>query len=471
MVASLLWQLSVLLTLGEGSWAQESASSLFAPSASRPFFRKVQTQGDLGFETTHYTSPWPENPRLQQSQLLSADLKLELQRENWSHQADVFAGSFVDWGVSQFGVQQLGSARKGDIHSWAVGRWIRPWSEADQNWQLGLWEPRLSLDTLRPIRQGITGLFYEYEGTQNSLMIYATPVFIPTMGPEIKEKNRGLVAESRWYRAPSSSLNLFGRDVRILYSLEDVNVNQLVSNPGAGLRWRRQLSEHWAWSASYARKPINQLSLRYKRDLITSVPNPDGQAIVGPAVSYHNLWGSDLEWKGDKAKFSFSYLADSPAPQRPPTGDATNGRLEWIQQQPGSLAAYSLHAEFSGGNSRFAVDALRVFEEPTVDVDAQGIQRGSILPYRTLYTRAAKISWLESWTAKLDTSVSWLRDEDQRGDVVQFKVAYSNPKPWIWQMGADVLSVDDFGPSNSDERFINQFRVNDRVWGGVHYVF
>ena len=165
MVASLLWQLSVLLTLGEGSWAQESASSLFAPSASRPFFRKVQTQGDLGFETTHYTSPWPENPRLQQSQLLSADLKLELQRENWSHQADVFAGSFVDWGVSQFGVQQLGSARKGDIHSWAVGRWIRPWSEADQNWQLGLWEPRLSLDTLRPIRQGITGLFYEYEGT------------------------------------------------------------------------------------------------------------------------------------------------------------------------------------------------------------------------------------------------------------------------------------------------------------------
>jgi hypothetical protein len=38
-------------------------------------------------------------------------------------------------------------------------------------------------------------------------------------------------------------------------------------------------------------------------------------------------------------------------------------------------------------------------------------------------------------------------------------------------VGADVLGVDDTSADNTDGRFLNEFRANDRVYAGLNYVF
>lgn len=463
-VASLASETTILLR-------EETPANFLGKSSDLGMKKSLVQSSRISFESARYASPWPDNSRLQQSQSVTAQYKGQWFSEAWTHEVDFFAGGIVDWGVSHFGWQSLGSQWHRQNQSWSFGRHIRNWSWLDQEWELGLWEPKFALDSLRPIRQGLTGFFYESSSPQQSLLFFATPIFIPTMGPEIREKNQGLVAESRWYRAPSSSLNLFGKDIRVLYSLDEVNIANLVMNPGGGFRWSVQAHENLGLAVSYARKPINQLSVRYRRDLITRAPdNPDGQAVVGPAVSLHELGGADLFWHTGAWNFYASYLEDRPQKQRAP-GDQSSGRIEWIQQQPGQMKIWGAGLAWRNMDRQLRLSYLRAQEELSEDVDSMGVVRGAIFPHRLQYTRAMRISWAETWNSRLSHEFSWLRDEDQKGDVVMTLVRYQNPKPWIWSLGFDVLSSDDISSANSDDRFINQFRLNDRIFGGLSYVF
>ncbi|MEI7972983.1 MAG: hypothetical protein WCH11_01300 [Bdellovibrio sp.] len=481
-VRLLLWLFALSWTwvfFGAASSASDS-TSLFVAETPTISLGKVSDSGmgrswllssRLSFESARYASPWPENSRLQQSQRVTAEFQGKWFRGAWEHELDFFAGGIVDWGVSHFGWQSLGSQWRQQNQTWSFGRHIRNWSWLDREWELGLWEPKFALDSLRPVRQGLTGIFYERSSSQQSFLLFVTPVFIPTMGPEIREKNQGLVAESRWYRAPSSSLNLFGKEIRVLYSLDEVNIANLVTNPGAGFRWSVQPHENWELAVNYAQKPINQLSVRYRRDLITRAPdNPDGQAVVGPALSLHELGGSDFFWHTGAWKVYASYLEDRPKKQRAP-GDQSSGRIEWIQQQPGEMKIWGAGVVWQNVDRQLRVSYLNAQEELSEDVDSMGVVRGAIFPHRLQYTRALRVSWSEQWNSRFSHQFSWLREEDQKGDIVMTLIRYQNPRPWIWSLGFDVLSLDDSSSSNSDDRFINQFRLNDRIFGGISYVF
>lgn len=443
------------------------------PEKRNLFSVQQQLHGEAFVETAQYGTHWQENPRLNQSQFIGFHGDWQLKGEQWTSNADVFAGSFVDWGVAQFAVNELATSRRlGSNTSLAVGRKFQNWSFLDQNWNLGLWEPKFSLDSLRPTRQGLTGFFLDSQAGPSHYLFYFTPIFVPTMGPEIKEKNRGLEAESRWYRSPASTVNLFNRDVRIYYSLGDVNIGQLVNNWGMGASWTYAMSPEMDLRAAIGFKPINQLSIRYRRDLITNVPSPDGAAVVGPAVSYHSLQSLDFRWTKNRQSLLLSYLADQPRSSLPQRDTASLSRIEWIQQQPGAVTGYGLtYAYDFSENTRFKFEHLRIYEELTRDLDASGITRGSLFPHRMDFTNSLRATWSQNWTQSLLTKISWLRDEDQAGDVLQGLAEYRWTKSWMTHLGFDVLAVDDASPGNTDTRFLNQFRMNDRLYAGCEYAF
>jgi hypothetical protein len=120
------------------------------------------------------------------------------------------------------------------------------------------------------------------------------------------------------------------------------------------------------------------------------------------------------------------------------------------------------------------LDYLKVFETPTLDYDSSGIDQGSLFPNRTNFTNALsfKVVGTGSVTGKKTmASLKWLRDFDQLGSVYSFEGVLYPTKSWAVSMGVDVLGPDNTSDGNSDARFINQFRANDRVYGGVSYVF
>jgi hypothetical protein len=92
---------------------------------------------------------------------------------------------------------------------------------------------------------------------------------------------------------------------------------------------------------------------------------------------------------------------------------------------------------------------------------------------RLKFTNAARIK-IQGELARffrrpLVTKFSYLYDKDQRGSMVNTEFLFYPTQEWALVMGADFLGVDDesFKPTG----FLNQYRANDRVYGGMTYVF
>lgn len=482
--------LSICVSAPAVSWAQDSSTTLDVPSlttlsAESPQGMKHSTKGEVKFESSKYGTSIPGFENLDLAQLLTVDLQLSGQKvsEDFAsvkhnrYNFDFSAGKYLDWGNAFFSVQEVYYQKSSPVSSWTIGRKIEFWSQVDSDWNLGLWEPKFNIDLLRPKNQGLTGIFYNTTADDIEVLAYVTPIFIPTMGPEIREQDGTLVSDSRWYRAPSTSQSLLGKNVEAVYSLDMPNVGRLIANPGGGvrLRWGGKQAGWWS-SMSAGYKPINSLPLKYDKKLwVTSTLN--GQAVVSPEVGYHTIAGFDLGYISESgSRVSASALADRPQRQLPQNNSEDT---DWVQQQPGQLSALALHIDTNmhviGLDPwGFYIDYLKVFEELTVDYDSSGLDQGSLFPYRTNYTNAVSFKVANTgnlFGKKFMTTFKYLREFDQAGTVVGFEGVLYPVRSWAVNFGFDILGTDDSSNENPDGRFLNQFRANDRVFGGLSYVF
>jgi hypothetical protein len=447
---------------------------------------RTQAHGDLKFEFTQYTVALPENSKLNQSQLMEADLRMEMKTRNTRSKLDLSAGKFLDLNNSFFSVQELYTSMQfqNDHLTVSAGRKIEFWSQLDQDWQLGLWEPKSNLvDSLRPVNQGLTGFFTKAEVGEWEILGFASPIFIPTMSPEITEKNGELVSDSRWYKTPASSGDVLNKDTRFVYSLSTPEVGKLIGNPGAALRvkYGGRSSGFWG-SMNYARKPINSLFVKYDYNLILHTSGSQAEIEVSPAVGYHRLYGADVGWFFENGLISASFLRDEPELDLPKNDRGSDGEAatDWVQQSPGALKMYGAHTETNISTAWFtdpvgvSLDYLKAEQELTVDLDESGTQRGALLPYRLNFTNAASVRTTFSTVAfskPLLTSFRYLRDFDQNGSLWTLIAQYLPRKDWALHAGVDILGVDNDSANNSDQRFLNLFRANDRFFGGLSYVF
>jgi hypothetical protein len=69
------------------------------------------------------------------------------------------------------------------------------------------------------------------------------------------------------------------------------------------------------------------------------------------------------------------------------------------------------------------------------------------------------------------SSIKYLREFDQKGTLINSEFTYYPQTSIALILGADIIGVDDSSETNKDGRFLNQFRANDRFYGGMSYVF
>jgi hypothetical protein len=372
---------------------------------------------------------------------------------------------------THFGVTEMSLSIKSGASEYTLGRKLFYWSLQDHRWQLGMWQPNFSqIDSLRPIDQGLAGLFYNLNNSQHDLLLFFSPIFIPSMGPDVQEKDGSLVSDSRWYKQPSASFPFQGKDVRILYNLDLTEVPDLIKNPGWGARYKLGDEKNYWISANLSRKPINSLLLRYNAFLRTTESETRGEVTVSPAVGYQTLRGIDTGYHFGFGNVEASYLDDQP--------DFNTVKEGWIQQQPEPFNSYML-----GLNSDFfsitdKVDAqvglsyLRVSGGKITDYDSQGVPQGSIFENRFIFTNALQLkSQLEFYflKKKMLSTLRYVREVDQEGELFSGNLDWFPSRQLYLSVGIDVLSVDDL--ANSDSTFLNQFRANDRLIGGLGYVF
>lgn len=473
----------LLSSASAGAQARTSSKANSVPNPSQTVGQskiqrtkiQSQVQGFVRFEAMQYPTPVPENPQLSQSLLASTNLRGSFSGTNNLTAFDISAGKYMTGG-SQFQVNELSHSltwREGQSRI-SLGRKIEFWSQLDSDWQLGLWQPKALLDSLRPEDQGLSGLFYNHRYRSFEFLAFATPIFVPSMGPEVKQKDGGLVADSRWYRPPSSTFPLFNKNLKLVYSLDIPDLQEIVNNPGSGFRAKYGGQDNGFWtSANYAYKPINALLLKYKRGLfLPEYDEQNGEVTIAPEVGYHHLYGADLGYFFPRGMVSVSYLADSP--------QKTIAESPYVLQQPQPFQAYSAHGETYFESSWFAnpiglsLNYLKVFGGNIKDFDSAGEETGAIFANRFNFNNAASIRADFSTVLgkrKFMSSFKFLREFEQKGSLFNSEITYFPKQYFALIMGADVLGVDDSSEKNQDSRFLNQFRANDRVYGGMSYVF
>lgn len=440
--------------------------------------RKQKLSGQFKLEGSQYSSSLPENPRLDQGLLTSAHLISDFETASSTARADFSAESYVDWGANNYSVQELFWARnaRDKKTQMSAGRKLEYWSKADDDWNLGLWQPEAVFDSLRPVDQGLTGFIFRHQVSQFEHLLFVSPLFVPTMGPEVKEEGGSLVANSRWHRKPADSFILRGKKRQIVYSLNVPNYWDLVQKPGAGYRLSFGKDRKGAWaSANLGYKPMNSLLLKYDKKLASTEEGEDtGLAPLYPVVGYHALWGADAGYRFENSEVSVSYLADRPQDVNRSVED------DFIIQRAAPAQVSAIQARHSTGIIGFSepvvfsLGYLNVESATLEDFDANGISQGAVFSQRFNFTRAAVAAAEFStriFKKPLSSRFSYMREFAQKGMIASGEFQLQPAQNWLVTLGADVLGVDDSSEANKDDRFLNQFRANDRVYGGMTYVF
>lgn len=436
------------------------------PLSERSFF------GQVRFENMQYLSEVPEAPQLTQSQLLSARLSgagyLGL-NPRLSVGVDVTAGTYFSRRHSHIYVNEAYS--KYDFTSSkdiSLGRRKFEWSEMDSRWQLGLWQPKFTLDALRPEDQGLTGVFYNSREEKSEFILMGTLIFIPTMGPEIREEGGSLVSDSRWYRQPSGSWEFNNQQTPIVYDLDVPDMGSLVSKPGMATMYRLGAKrEGPRASASWAYKPVNDLLLKRQNfQVITTT-----EVKVSPAVTYHNLYSMDLGYAWSVVNASLSYTADSPDEKRPDP--------DWAIQKLKPVRIYSANLDFDLNRiflrpMQIQTSYLRTYGGEIEDIDSAGEKDFmTLFDSRFKYTNAAMIKLqtelARPYSKPVISKFNYIYEFDQKGSIWGLEFQIYPTRSWGLVMGADLLGVEE--ETATDKRFINQFRANDRYYGGMSYVF
>lgn len=436
----------------------------------------LSADGFLRVEQISYPTELPESPQLSQSNLISARVVLGQHSENYESKFDFVAGQYVDTKVNELGVYEIYTSKifTTDRHQISIGRKREHWNQVDSDFNLGLWQPNWAIDTLRTEEQGLAGIFLKTTVGPFQLLALASPLFVPTMGPALQEDNGKLEPVNRWVRSPSSLSKIRDRTMPLIYSIDVPDYADLVNKPGAAARIMVGQKDSGFWATvGYAHKPVNSLMLKYDAQLVLSeTQGTMGEAIISPVVGYHDLTSADIGYGAENWMVSASAMTDKPQEIVVPG--------ESIQQKLYPLTVVGLHLDqkLNLGFLKYPIKTqfgyMKASGGEIRDFDASGAEQGALFDSRVLLTNAGfyKLGFeTRILQKKVTTQFKYLRDWAQQGSIVSAELQIFPANAMAVVLGADALGPDSTANKDTDTGFINQFRANDRLYGGLNYVF
>lgn len=437
----------------------------------------------LQFEGHQYLTAQKESADLNETQLASIRLRYEepeLARGGkgaiaWLRTgADLGAMSYLSPNESHILVQELyvtprTQAFTGNFSA-TLGRKKIPWSGIDRSWSLGLWQPYFEIDALRLEQQGLTGAFFDFDQTNFQLVGFATPVFIPNLGPTIREENGQIITKNRWSQTYPREVRFGGDLTPIDYELMMPETADVVQHAGYSLMARVGQTDQGFWgTSSVGFKPMNEFAL--VRSVRVPIETNHIRIQVRPEVMYHTIVAVDAGYSGESAGVTLSYLQDDPQEQSAPEG--------WSIQKFEGLKIYSAGVywqvpAFKTRSVGLKLDYLRAFGGDIEDVGSDGnrdllSQDKTRLKFNDAVRVQAQAELFRLFRRPLLAEVAWLYDQEQKGALIHTEFQFFPTEQWAVLAGADILGADD--NAASEIGFLTQYRANDRVYGGMAYAF
>lgn len=350
---------------------------------------------------------------------------------------------------------------------YTLGRKLVNWSDIDRNWGSGAFEPRFRWDYLRPEKVGLLGTFLEVEKGPVKFTAFLSPIYIPDRGAPLDFADGRIRSISPWVVNPPYSVEVLKKETPVRYEAKIPKVGDIIfqKSIGAQIAVGEKLGP-WI-SQSYAYKPMNQLLMSYEGNLLLG-PTGEVRATLYPRVAYHHLAATDLGFRGKQMDGSLSFLADIPKDE-PQSTLLTSQQVGNFYLLSPTLRLRPFGPKSNGGE--MSLSYLRVFGKDRVDQgkfsDGSSSEFDSRYPYKNAFLFSAQ---LPTWR-RLTADLKMLLDFEHPGTIVSWYFNYAASKDWRLFLSTDVLSSYSKDDVVDGTDFIKRYRENDRVTGGVSYVF
>lgn len=350
-----------------------------------------------------------------------------------------------------------------------IGRKHLRWASIDDQWNLGLLNPRFRNDEIQPMQSGLVGSWLRYGDERFSAEFFASGLYIPERGASISTDNGNLRSDSPWFVEPPRELVFLDQSTPLKYYPQIPPASKIVQQPSLGLATSALLWHGASLKVFAIDKPLNQLALSYSAYLDLS--NLSATVELYPRVLRHTLVGAELSQTIAQSRIAISVIQEK---LREVLQDLPRGSTEQIFA-PANLFSIDLsqRATFSNAmNVELGAHALYIQKEN--DIDRGSFVEGdtvSIFPDRFLFRSAMMFEFKLSIPLALQRDsanfkVSYTRDLKYESEMMSLVSEYVLGKNYFFALQGDFLAA-----KKEQDGFVGQFRSNDRVTGSLKYVF
>lgn len=363
----------------------------------------------------------------------------------------------------------------------SVGRKLETWSRLDRRWDMGLWEPLNRFDALRPIDQGLTGVFVEVGNGDLKGILYGSTVFIPEQNGEFRLQNGHFKSSSPWFSEPTDRLILFSESTEVQYDIRTPSTGSVIQHvSGGGLLRYGDFSNGFFAQASYVVKPRNQLATPFEGGLNLTEATSYAAVTIEPKVIYHQLFGGELGYKttvgerGSAVGASVSVLKDIPYNENP------GSDLTYQDLEPLTMISPRVETEIVAGSAtdiELGVDYLHsegggfVMRGPFASDKSVF---GPRVPYREAVALDAAVIFGRGHRSTFTVGSRWLEELSENGSLLMANVDYDFSTNGVTQDWRVSLRADVLGsrlPPNENRGYVSRFRGNDRWMTQLRFLF
>ncbi len=354
---------------------------------------------------------------------------------------------------------------------YTFGRKILPWSDLDEYWQLGVWQPRFRWNYLEPETQGLTGLFASHKTEMFEIVAFATPLYLPDQGPSFSLKDGIFSSPSPYFTAPASEGGFMNQKTHVHYGVDRPAIAKIVMQP-AGVMMVRYGHEKGAWTRiAYAYKPMNQLLLGVEGYL--DLNSYDAMVTAHPRVVYHHVSAWEGGYRSDAVSAWGGLTREWTMSDTPPAS--------WTSQQisPATLAGAGVGVYAFRWSSEPTRLGASVLKRTGGDENDRGPFANPLLsffesryPFHDAVSFDVKTPFPGELGRKLDVSTKVLYELNNRSSALVLRMKYQTARAWTLSLGGEILSAQPEAPTQGfGSDLISRYKANDRIYGGVTYVF
>ncbi|KYG63578.1 hypothetical protein AZI87_14335 [Bdellovibrio bacteriovorus] len=425
----------------------------------------AQVQTEMRLFSDSFISPTFEATQKTNYQFVGAQLKTDPFTEDVL-KMDVAGGVAMGapllnyLNISEFYVQ----SRQNENETYYIGRKRMLWNELDARWDLGVWEPLFKWNPLQPERQGLVGLFYQVDKPYYTLVLFASPLFLPDQGPSFEIENGSFVKGNPWFRRPPESIKIFSEATAIDYNFDRPNETQVVLQNSFGAKISFGDPQSFRAQLSYIYKPANQLAIGYDGNL--DMAQLKGAVELQPQVFYHSLAGMDVSYKVNQVRMGVSGLYD-----RPNKDDIFEE--QWTHPVFEDAVLLSPFVEWTNGRWGVNLQHLDIIGGDVREEGELANPDRAALMTRYPYKQAQQISLMTNYAfrknRRLIGKLSFTHSDKNQFDLVRLSARFRLSGIWSLVGEMQMVKAGELTASNQNE--IAQFVNNDRLMLGAAYVF